>query len=93
MPIGLHIERLVIEGVEMTPVERTVFAESLRHELTRLLQGGLDTRLRTGLATPSIAAAPAVLGAPFDARRAGVSVAHAVYSGIGATQAPAESEP
>lgn len=83
MPIALHIERLIVEGMAMSPAERRVFSESLRAELTQLLANGLAPQLRQGIATPSLNAPQVSITNPFDARRAGESIAQAIYGGIG----------
>jgi hypothetical protein len=40
MNINLHIERLVLEGVNIAPGQRRLLQASVEAELTRLLTGG-----------------------------------------------------
>lgn len=83
MPIDVHIERLIVDGVAMTVAERGAFAESLTAELTRLLRETPTAGLAPGASVAPYAPAPVVeLAAPFDARQAGGAVANAVHSSL-----------
>ena len=83
MPLDLHIERLIVDGVAMTTAERGLFAASLASELTRLLRDAMTAgRLPGAGAIPATPVAAADLGTPFDAGYAGTAVANAVYASL-----------
>jgi hypothetical protein len=84
MRIDLQIDRLMLEGVTLTPRQRVALGGAVQAELSRLLRAGLHPSLSRAIATPSVPAANIRLGSPVDAVRAGVRIAHAVYAGIGA---------
>ena len=66
MNINLHIERLVLDGVNIAPDQRHLLQASVETELTRLLtDGGLSPSLAQGTALPRISAERH----PIDGRR------------------------
>lgn len=84
MAIALHIERLVVDGIDLDPRQRTVLVETIAGELERLIgERGLSERARMGFATPSLKAAPVQLAAPFDAAACGAAVASALFQTLG----------
>lgn len=89
MQIDLHIERLSLYGLSVSPRERSLVAAAVEAELSRLLtEGGLSHELLGGGALPSLRAGTLQLTAGGDARRLGSQIARAVYEGIGADAAP-----
>lgn len=83
MNVRLHIERLVIDGLDVPFGARGLLGGALERELAQLIaRGGLSRVLAAGGALPSLgtpqieaSAAPAQLGQ---------AVARAVYGGLGA---------
>jgi hypothetical protein len=87
MAIAVHIERLVVDGIDVDPRQRTVFVETIAGELERLIgERGLSGRVRMGFATPSLKAAPVQLAAPFDPAACGVAVASALFRTLGSDE-------
>lgn len=84
MSVHLHIERLVLEGIDLGPTERPLLQAALEAELGRLLaQGGLGADLAGGGAVPSVRATGFEMGGDKDPTRLGQQIAGAVYGGIG----------
>jgi hypothetical protein len=84
MNINLHIERLVLEGVNIQSGHGAAIKEAVEAELSRLLsEGGLAPRLQSGGALPSIRAGSIELGDNHNPTRLGQEIARSVYSGIG----------
>lgn len=84
MKVRLHIERLVLDGIDVPPGARRTLRQSLERELARrIAAGGLSSELASGIAVPSVSA-PAIDTAPAkDARKLGAAIARSVYTGIG----------
>jgi hypothetical protein len=54
--INLHIERLILDGVDIHPSQRHLLHASVQTELTRLLtEGGVAPQLTGGGALPHVA--------------------------------------
>ena len=84
MNIKLHIERLVLDGVNIAPGQRHVLQASVETELTRLLTvGGLSPSLAQGTALPRISAGGIQLTAGNNPTQLGQQIAQSVYGGIG----------
>lgn len=84
MKIDLQIERLVLEGVDVTPTQREVLGSAFVSELSKLVEaGGLKQELANGVMVPSVKANEMRLVTPLDAVRTGEQIARAVYTGIG----------
>jgi hypothetical protein len=84
MNVRLHIDRLVLEGVNVSAAGRPHLQAAIEAELTRLIAaGGISPELARGIAVPSIPA-PQMTVAP-DAKPAqmGVAIAGAVYGSMG----------
>ena len=83
MNVKLHIERLVLDGVDGNGHPQLLRA-AIEAELTRLLsEGGLAPALDAGGALPAIAL-PTIAMAQGDAAGVlGTRIAGAVYAGIG----------
>jgi copper homeostasis protein CutC len=82
--INLHIERLILDAVDVRPGQRDLLRATLETELARLLtEGGLASALRNGgafarITTPAIPIHDGNGRADF-----GKQIAAAVYRGIG----------
>ena len=87
MQIELHIERLVLDGIPVSPRDRGALQASVETELTRLLtEGGLSTDLSGGIALPSLRAGSLSLSSDGSPAQLGARIARAVYDGIGRTK-------
>ena len=88
MNIRLHIERVVLDGLDLSQAEAQNLHASLEAELTQLLAGGLAPRLLSGGAYPSLAVRGLESGKhpPTQASTLGSQVAQAVYGGIGRSE-------
>ena len=91
MKIRLHIERVVLEGLELSRAEAKGVRASLEAQLTQLLAGGLAPQFLSGGAyssLPGLGPEPPQ-GTPTHATPAntlGSQVAQAVYGGIGRSE-------
>ncbi|WP_020565624.1 hypothetical protein [Methylosarcina fibrata] len=84
MNINLHIERLVLDGVNIEPRQRPLLQEALQVELSRLLtSGGLSRDFAGGLAVPRISAPNIPLVANIHPAQLGQQIARSIYEGIG----------
>lgn len=83
MNIRLHIERLVLDGVNIAPGQYHVLQASVETELIRLLtDGGLSPSLAQGAALPRMSTDDIQLTNNNPAQ-IGQHIAHSVYGGIG----------
>lgn len=84
MTINLHIERLILEGINMSPGQPQLLQASVEAELARLLAGGgLASQLTGGGALPCIACPALQLNGGNAPAELGRRIAGAVYGGIG----------
>jgi hypothetical protein len=84
MNVNLHIERLILEGIDLDPAERPLLQAALEAELGRLLtEGGVGTDLAGGGAVPSVRAGGFEMSGERDPVRLGQQIAGSVYGGIG----------
>jgi hypothetical protein len=84
MNINLHIERLVLDGVNIAPGQRHLLQASVEAELTRLLtDGGLSAGLAQGAAVPRLSTGGIQLAGGNNPARIGRQIAQSVYGGIG----------
>ena len=84
MNVNLHIEELVLDGIDLSPLQRSRLDAAIRSELTRLItaegispslqQGGWRDRLLAGNFQFSPDQSPDVMGQ---------HIAQSVYRGIG----------
>lgn len=82
MNINLHIERLVLDGVNFVPSQRRLLQASVETELTRLLTaGGLPAGLAQGIALPRLSASGIRITGNNPVQM-GRQIAHSVYGGI-----------
>ena len=86
--IELHIERLVLDGLQVAPQDRSQLQGALEAELTRLLAtGGLRSELLSGGAMRSVAGAEIRVTPQTTGAQLGNQIAHGVHGGIGAETA------
>ena len=92
MRVVVHIERLVLEGLDLSPRQRLQLGAALSAELSRLIEaGGLHGELRAGLAMPRLDAGTLRLDPTCDSRALGEQLAQALYTnGLG--DAPGREE-
>ena len=84
MNVRLHIERLVLEGIDLSPAERPLLQEALQAELGRLLaEGGIGDGLAAGVMVPAVRANGFEMSREGDPIRLGQQIAGSVYGGIG----------
>jgi len=83
MNINLHIERLVLDGVDIAPGQRHLLQASVETELTRLLTDrGLTPSLAQGVALPRLSISGMQLTGN-NPTQLGQQIAQSVYGGIG----------
>jgi hypothetical protein len=83
MRVRLHIRRLVVDGLAVTPADRPVLQAAVEAELVRLLgDGGLIGSVGTGRAVPSVDAGVVHLRAGVGPRELGEHIAGAVHGGL-----------
>ncbi len=83
MNINLHIERLVLEGIDLDPAQRPILQAAVEAELSRLLAEGGVGSLAAGGAVPSVKAEGFQMGGDGNPSALGRQIAGAVYGGIG----------
>ena len=84
MKINLHIERLVIDGINLEVAERSLVQTSLQDELARLFAaGGVSESLAGGSAVSRISAAAIRLTESTSPSILGEQIAQSIYGGIG----------
>ena len=88
MNINLHIDRLILDGVNIRPGQRHLLQASMEAELGRLLsKGGISPGLANGGAMPAISAKGFQLdasnGSGNNPAQLGRQIARSVYGGIG----------
>ena len=82
MNINLHIERLVLEGVDVAPNQRYLLQASVSSELTQMLNsGGLANNLVEGAALPKLSTNSIQL--TDNPTQLGQQIAQSVYGEIG----------
>ena len=84
MKIDLHIERLVLDGIDVGPAQRPHLQAAVEAELGRLLaEGGIGDGLAGGGAVPAVRAEGFALSADGSPVSLGQQIARSVYGGIG----------
>jgi len=82
--INLHIERLVLEGVDIAPGQNDLLQASVTTELKRMLaEGGLSPGLAQEAALPRISTDGIQLAGNNTPTQLGQKIAQSVYGGIG----------
>jgi len=80
--VRLHIDRLVLDGVNVRAADRPRLQAAIESELARLIAtGGISPELADGVAVPSVRAPQIALSN--DSKQLGTSIAGAVYGGVG----------
>jgi hypothetical protein len=83
MTINLHIERLILDGVDVPHDQRPVLQAAVQAELARLLVAdGVAPGLMAGGALARVPAGAIQLTGEGDFTRLGQQIARAVYGGI-----------
>lgn len=83
MKINVHIDRLVLEGLDITSDRSPLLQRAVETELTRLLTGGgLAPSLAQGVALPRIAAGNIEFNDGNNPAPLGQQIAQSVYGGI-----------
>lgn len=83
MNVTLHIDALVIEGLELTAGDRAALQAAFETELTRLItERGLSPALQGGGTYTTLPAAPMTMPVVGGARRLGQQIARSVYGGF-----------
>ena len=84
MNINLHIERLVLAGVNIRPDQRHLLQASVEAELTRMLMtGGLSPAVTQGNVLPRLSTDGIQLAGGNNPAQLGRQIAQSVYGGIG----------
>ena len=83
MNVNLHIERLVLDGIDVEPAQRPVLQAALEAELGRLIGEGGVGALAAGGAVPSVKTERFQMSGDGNPSRLGRQIAGAVYGGIG----------
>lgn len=80
----VHIERLILDGIEVPYAQRPQLQAAVEAELARLLaEGGVAASLRAGGAVPSRRGGSIHLADGKDPAHLGSQIARAVHGGIG----------
>lgn len=83
MNINLHIEKLVLEGLNLSPREGVQLQVAVEAELLRLLMtNGLAEGLTTGETLASLPVAPVTATKNNNPTQLGHQIAHSIYGGI-----------
>lgn len=84
MSVRLHIERLILDGLDLRPGDRAQLQAAVETELARLLgEGALAPGLMEGGAVPALRGGPLQMPGKGGAAGLGEGIAQAVFSGIG----------
>ncbi len=84
MNIDLHIELLVLNGLNIGPVQGATIKQAVEVELARLLSAGrLAPELQLGGSLADIRATPMQIHENANPSKLGKNIARAVYGGIG----------
>ena len=83
MNVNVHIERLIVDGVNVPPGQSHLLQASVQVELARLLTDrGVSPRLKAGGALPQVVANGIQLASGNDVAHLGAQIARTVYGGI-----------
>ncbi len=84
MNINLHIERLVLDGIQIAPEQRPVLQAAVESELSRLLtERGLSPSLAQGVGVPRLSASDIQVASASSPTELGHQIAQSIYGGIG----------
>ena len=85
MNINIHIERLILNEIDLPRHQRPRLQAALEAELSRLLsENGVPTHLQMGGAIPSLSANMTV-GKNLNPTRLGQQIAKSIYEGLSTT--------
>lgn len=88
MNINLHIERMVLDGLQVSPRDRAQLQAAVEGELARLLgTDGLRSELLSGGTLRSLGAGEIHVTNQMSPVHLGNQIAQAVHSGVGADTA------
>ena len=83
MKINLHIERLVLDGMQIEPGHQEFLQATLQSELLNLIRDrGLGADVLAGGARPSVAASAIQLDSGYSSAQLGRQIAQSVYGGL-----------
>ena len=84
MNVKLHIEKLVLDGIDLAPEQRRQLQAALEAELGSLLTaGGIGADLAAGAMVPSVGAKSLEMSGDGNPAQLGRQIANSVYGGIG----------
>lgn len=84
MKINIHIDRLVLDGFDLSRSQRPLMQEAFEHELARLLvRDGLSSELASEVRLPSMQVPVIQVDNTNNGEAFGQQVAQAVHRGIG----------
>jgi hypothetical protein len=84
MNVNLHIDRLILDGIDLDPAQRPALQAAVEAELGRLLsEGGVGADFAGGGAVPSVKAGGFEMGGDGNPQQLGAQIARSVYGGIG----------
>jgi hypothetical protein len=83
MNIQVHIERLILDGLNIMPGQRHLLQAAVETELTRLFaEDGVPSTLALGGAWPVLSTGGIQLTASSEPAQLGQQIAQAVYGGV-----------
>lgn len=84
MNVRLHIDRLVIEGLDVPYASRDALQAAVERELSRLIaRDGIARQWTAGAAVPSVRAPEIATASTARPAQLGAAIAGAVHGGIG----------
>jgi hypothetical protein len=84
MKINLHIERLVVDGVNIAPGQGHLLQAGIESELARMLtEGGLSPDFTRSLALSRLSTSAVQMPEAGNPKHVGEEIAKSVYGGIG----------
>ena len=84
MKINVHIDRLVVNGMDLPHSQRPLMQVAFERELARLIgRDGLSNEISSDIALPLLHAPAIQIGSRNNPDAFGQQVAQAVYRGIG----------
>ena len=84
MNIRLHIEHLVLEGLPVSRAQGAQVKAAVEAELSRLLsERGVAREFQSGMAVPSVNAAPMHMPRVTTPGALGTEIARSVFTGVG----------
>jgi hypothetical protein len=81
--VALHVERIVVSGVDLSPRQAALVRGAMERELVRLLtRDGLGQRAARGAVLPSVVAPAIQLALPVRPAEAGRQIARSVHESL-----------